>query len=1158
MVKIKNEHLEVFGKEVEDPSDQQMKRICSESFSPAPILQAEEEDVGRGRLLSAGSSSNCVPQVTLQQDVLEAPAPNNKPDKSLRRDPTLQEATADNANLSETCAVDEEGNPKERLCYSNNSERNATFNYCDNHISTSRYTVWTFLPVNIFEQFQRVANVYFLIMVILTLIPQVSSLNPATTAFPLVIVLAISAIKDGADDWARHKSDRQLNSFETEVLRDGEWVVTQWQHVVVGDFVRLERDDAMPADLLVLSSSLPHGICYVDTADLDGENNLKIRSALKGKEDSLTNEEALSEFKAMLRYEVPSPDLYQFSGKIVDIQTGDIQAIDNSCILLRGMKLRNTEWCVGLVLFTGNDTKLMMNNTGSPFKRTKIDQQVNWLIIYIFAIMAIIAIISAIMASVWARETGFGFAAYLPLNPELATPAKIGVVSFFSFVILYSALLPISLYVSIEFIRLGQSFLIYWDLRMYHEPTNTPAVARTTTLNEELGQIEYVFSDKTGTLTQNVMRFMQCSIGGRVYGKVEEENRSSRDKKKASPMVPVDFSFNSRADPNFVFYDQSLVDEVKAGNPETAAFFHLLSLCHTVQCEEKDDGKLVYNAESPDEAALVEAAKNFGYVFRRRDKSTMVIEVHGEEEKYEILQVLEFNSDRKRMSMILRYPDNTIHVLCKGADSVMFPLLTIDKDTTEVINNHLELFATIGLRTLVVSEKVLNVAEYEAWNLKHTEATLELEDRGVKVDAVSALIENNLTLVGVSAIEDRLQVGVPLTIASLHSANIKIWVLTGDKQETAVNIGFSCKLLTNDMQIYIVNGRSSEQVASQLHSIWDQLGHGSKMEHALIIDGTALTYGLEEDLQLDLLRVAEVCTSVICCRVSPLQKAMVVQLVRDHRQAITLAIGDGANDVSMIQSAHIGVGISGLEGRQAVMASDFSIGQFRYLERLLLVHGRWSYLRMCRFLSYFFYKNFCCTLCQLWFAIYSGWSAQTVYDAWFLSFYNIVFTSLPVMAAGIFEQDVNDRTCILYPTLYQAGQRDLLFNRFIFFMSLFKGAFHSAVCFFVPYAATGMLVLPSGAAGYEWMGVLVSGCVVVVVNLQMAMDMLRWTVINYVCILGSICSWWVFSWFQYAMPGYVAHEGYYGVMFNSQGTVTWWATLALCSCIALMPVYALK
>ena len=350
----------------------------------------------------------------------------------------------------------------------------------------------------------------------------------------------------------------------------------------------------------------------------------------------------------------------------------------------------------------------------------------------------------------------------------------------------------------------------------------------------------------------------------------------------------------------------------------------------------------------------------------------------GKVETHELLCILDFNNVRKRMSVIVKY-EGKIRLFSKGADNVIFERLAAGQDAAKRrTQEHLDKFATDGLRTLVLGVRELSQEQFDDWKAEHHQAAIALENRDEKLDAVYNMIERDLSLIGATAIEDKLQDGVPQTIANLQLAGIKVWVLTGDKQETAINIGYSCNLLNDDMwdEPYIVDGHTSEEVMKQLaahrRSIDTHMNQTRNTDalsmrtlsaasiaetepevsggFALVINGHSLVHALTPDLELAFLGVAEHCTAVICCRVTPLQKALVVELIKKYKEAVSLAIGDGANDVSMIKAADIGVGISGQEGMQAVLASDYSIAQFRYLERLLLVHGRWSYYRMCKFL----------------------------------------------------------------------------------------------------------------------------------------------------------------------------------------------------------------
>uniref|UniRef100_A0A8C0IHF9 Phospholipid-transporting ATPase n=1 Tax=Bubo bubo TaxID=30461 RepID=A0A8C0IHF9_BUBBB len=870
----------------------------------------------------------------------------------------------------------------------------------NNSIKTSKYNFFTFLPLNLFEQFQRIANAYFLFLLILQLIPQISSLAWFTTVVPLVLVLAVSGVKDAIDDFNRHKSDKHVNNRPVQVLINGMLKDEKWMNVQVGDIIKLENNNFVTADLLLLSSSEPHSLTYIETAELDGETNLKVKQALTVTAELGEDLQKLTEFNGEVKCEAPNNKLDKFTGTLT--LRGEKYALDNEKMLLRGCTIRNTEWCFGLVIYAGPDTKLMQNSGKTTFKRTSIDRLMNVLVLVIFAFLALMCLILAIGNGIWEYDKGYYFQVYLPWAEGVNSASYSGFLMFWSYVIILNTVVPISLYVSVEIIRLGNSFYIDWDRKMYYPLNDTPAQARTTTLNEELGQIKYIFSDKTGTLTQNIMCFNKCSINGKSYGDVYD---MSGQRIEINEVKKVDFSYNQLADPKFAFYDHSLVEAVKLSDVPTHRFFRLLSLCHTVMPEEKKEGNLVYQAQSPDEGALVTAARNFGFVFRARTPETITIVEMGETKIYKLLAILDFNNVRKRMSVIVRSPEGDLTLYCKGADTILYELLhsscdTLKEETTE----HLNEFAGEGLRTLVVAYKNLDEDYFQEWIRRHHEASTALEGREDKLSELYEEIEKDLMLLGATAIEDKLQDGVPQTIETLAKANIKIWVLTGDKQETAMNIGYSCNLLNDDMEdVFIIEGSTSDDVLNELSDeINIQFEKSSKKPkiipdeqangvYGLVITGHSLAYALEGNLELELVRTACLCKVVICCRVTPLQKAQVVELVKKYKKAVTLAIGDGANDVSMIKTAHIGVGISGQEGMQAVLSSDFSFAQFRYLQRLLLVHGRWSYIRMCKFLKYFFYKNFAFTLVHFWYGFFSGFSAQIGLDTSYWTVVNQFF-----------------------------------------------------------------------------------------------------------------------------------------------------------------------
>ncbi|KAE8636954.1 hypothetical protein XENTR_v10003224 [Xenopus tropicalis] len=1078
---------------------------------------------------------------------------------------------------------------KERRLRANDRDYNLKFKYATNAIKTCKYNIFTFLPLNLFEQFQRVANAYFVFLLILQLIPQVSSLSWFTTVVPLVLVLAVSAVKDATDDYYRHKSDNQVNNRTVQVLSNGQFTNEKWMNIQVGDIIKLENNNFVTADLLLLSSSEPNGLIYIETAELDGETNLKVKQSLTVTGDLGEDLEQLSRFDGEVVCEAPNNKLDTFTGTLT--YQGEKYSLDNGKILLRGCTLRNTDWCFGMVIFAGPDTKLMQNSGKSTLKRTSIDRLMNILVLWIFVFLAAMCIILAIGNGIWESNQGYYFQVYLPWAEGVTNAAFSGFLMFWSYVIILNTVVPISLYVSVEIIRLGNSYYINWDRKMYYPKKDTPAEARTTTLNEELGQIKYIFSDKTGTLTQNIMTFNKCSINGNSYGDVYDYAGNRLEINEHTEKV--DFSFNPLADPKFSFHDHRLVESVKLGEPATHEFFRLLALCHTAMSEEKKPGELVYQAQSPDEGALVTAARNFGFVFRTRTPETITVVEMGETKVYELQAILDFNNERKRMSVIVKSPDGRLILYCKGADTIVYELLDqSSEDLKETTTEHLNEFAGEGLRTLVLACKELNPTYFRDWKQRHHEASTSLDDREEKLAKLYEEIEKDLKLLGASAIEDKLQDGVPQTIETLSKANIKIWVLTGDKQETAENIGYSCNMLQDEMkEVFIIKGCSPDEVLEELRSARRKMNPESFSEtnevnvylqkkskksqiipddelkgsdtFGILINGHSLAFALEESMEIELLRTACMCTAVICCRVTPLQKAQVVQLVKKYKKAVTLAIGDGANDVSMIKTAHIGVGISGQEGMQAVLSSDFSFAQFRYLQRLLLVHGRWSYIRMCRFLRYFFYKNFTFTLVHFWYGFFCGFSAQTVYDEWFITLYNLVYTSLPVLGMSLFDQDVNDRWSLQFPELYEPGQMNRYFNIKEFIKCVLHGIYSSLILFFIPFGAMYESVREDGRAisDYQSFALMAQTCLLLVVSVQIGLDTAYWTAVNQFFIWGSMAVYFAITFTMYSDGMYLIFTGSFPFIGTARNTLNQpgvWLAIFLTTVLCVLPVVAFR
>ncbi|KAH6914262.1 calcium transporting ATPase [Coprinopsis sp. MPI-PUGE-AT-0042] len=962
----------------------------------------------------------------------------------------------------------------ERVIALNNSAVNGEF--CSNFVSTSKYNLATFLPKFLFEQFSKYANLFFLFTAFIQQIPGVSPTNRYTTIAPLAAVLLASAFKEVQEDLKRHQSDSELNSSKAKVLtQTGTFEEKKWQDIQVGDVVRIESDDFIPADVIVLSTSEPEGLCYIETANLDGETNLKIKQA-STHTVNLTNPALVNRLHGSLRSEQPNNSLYTYEGTL-DLVTD--QGIPKQVplgpdqVLLRGAQLRNTPWVYGLTVFTGHETKLMRNATAAPIKRTAVERQVNIQIVFLFILLLALSIGSTIGSSI--RSWFFANSQwYLSESTSLSGRAKGFIEDILTFIILYNNLIPISLIVTMEIVKFQQAQFINWDLDMYYAKTDTPAVCRTSSLVEELGQIEYVFSDKTGTLTCNEMEFQCCSIAGTAYAATVDDSKREETDGKGGWRTFAEMRSILEADAN-PFVDVPSTSSTPDSGAEKEViqeFLTLLAVCHTVIPEMKGE-KMVYQASSPDEAALVSGAELLGFRFHTRKPKSVFVDVLGQTQEFEILNVCEFNSTRKRMSTVVRTPEGKIKIYTKGADTVILERLSKHQPFTERTLGHLEDYATEGLRTLCIAYREIPEQEYRQWAAIYDRAASTINGRGEALDQAAELIEKDLFLLGATAIEDKLQDGVPDTIHTLQMAGIKVWVLTGDRQETAINIGMSCRLISESMNIVTVNEETAQDTAEfltkRLSAIKNQRSTGKLEDLALVIDGKSLGFALEKELSKTFLELAILCKAVICCRVSPLQKALVVKLVKKNSKALLLAIGDGANDVSMIQAAHVGVGISGVEGLQAARSADVAISQFRFLKKLLLVHGAWSYRRLSKLILYSFYKNIVLYMTQFWYSFFNNFSGQIAYESWTLSLYNVLFTVLPPLVIGIFDQFVSARILDRYPQLYILGQKNEFFTKTSFWLWVANALYHSLVLYgFSIILFWGDLKLAGGLDSGHW------------------------------------------------------------------------------------------
>uniref|UniRef100_A0A671U801 Phospholipid-transporting ATPase n=1 Tax=Sparus aurata TaxID=8175 RepID=A0A671U801_SPAAU len=1031
-----------------------------------------------------------------------------------------------------------------------------------NAIKTTKYTLLLFIPMNLFEQFHRLANIYFVGLAILNFVPVVNAFQPEVALIPICIIMALTALKDAWEDFRRYQSDRKLNNTPCLIYsrKEKQFMERRWKDVRVGDFVKVFCNEIVPADLLLLHTSDPNGVCHIETANLDGETNLKQRRDPEFKPES---------FDSLVVCERPNNNLNHFKCYAEKPDKEKVGAGIES-LLLRGCTVRNTDTAVGFVVYAGHETKSMLNNNGPRYKRSKLERKLNIDVIFCVILLFAMCLVGSLGHFVWLQKQP-GVPPYLVAdsNGHLDSPGLSAFYMFFTMIILLQVLIPISLYVSIELVKIGQIFFIANDIDLYDEETDSRVQCKALNITEDLGQIEYIFSDKTGTLTENKMVFRRCSIMGTEYAHKENGNplhcailfKQNELMQHLSllfivilhvfiymhiqpaPVAVLILDYNPpdtlpnlakmsgslrrfitswqrKPKRNRIFSEDSVIEEDHFNPPVKTEGSGAISGLQTCSLHApSQDGKpattsdnLSYEAESPDEAALVYAAKAYGFTLMGRTPNSVTVSLpSGKELVFEVLDTLAFDSVRKRMSILVRHPITKEYVLySKGADYAIMELLGTpyaehlcgkQKSIAADTQRHLDCYAREGLRTLCFTKKVVSEKEYESWSVNRQRALAAMENREELTMDTAVQLETNLSLLGATGIEDRLQEGVPDTIVALREAGIQVWVLTGDKPETAVNIGYACRLLEEEdlLACTSILDCALEEVRRYSN---DPRNVDTTPDISLVIDGRTLTMALSSDLQERFVDLAKHCRTVLCCRVTPLQKSRVVKVVREKLKVMTLAIGDGANDVNMIQAADIGIGISGQEGMQAVMASDFAISHFKHLKKLLLVHGHWCYTRLANMIIYFFYKNVAYVNLLFWYQFFCGFSGTAMIDYWLMIFFNLFFTSVPPIMFGIMDKDISAEMLLGVPELYRMGQGEYNFKTF--WISMLDAFYQSLVCFFIPYIA-----YRDSDIDVFTFGTPLNTISLFTILLHLSIEIKAWTVVHWVIILGSVAIFFI-------------------------------------------------
>uniref|UniRef100_A0A914DHL0 Phospholipid-transporting ATPase n=1 Tax=Acrobeloides nanus TaxID=290746 RepID=A0A914DHL0_9BILA len=854
-----------------------------------------------------------------------------------------------------------------------------------NVVCNQKYNIFTFIPLVLFQQFKFFLNLYFLLMACSQFIPAIQIGSPITYWGPLGFVLTITIIREAFDDLCRYLRDREMNSEKYEKLTyaDGFHPIES-ADIQVGDLIVIHKDKRVPSDVVLLRTTDKSGACFIRTDQLDGETDWKLRIAVPFTQN-LHDDMDILNLNCEVYAEKPQKDIHAFVGTY---RVNTLDGVQDGSLSVENVLWANTVLAsgtaIGLVVYTGRETRSVMNTTLPESKVGLLDLEVNNLTKILFLFVVVLSSVMVVMKGIdanWYR--------YL-----------------MRFVLLFSYIIPISLRVNLDMAKLFYSWQIGRDQAI------PDTVVRSSTIPEELGRISFLLSDKTGTLTKNEMRFKKIHLGTVSFGS-EAFQDVSRHVESAYTGKLARHSFSAKL--------QAAVEAI--------------ALCHNVTPIE-ENGLVTYQAASPDEVALVHWTEQVGVKLAFRDLHNMQLQLsNGIRKSFQILHLFPFTSESKRMGIIVK--DETtdeVSLLIKGADTVMGPMVQYNDWLDEECSN----MAREGLRTLVVAKKILTPEQLSDFEKQYHAAKMTVTDRSEHMAAVVRRLETDLQLLCLTGVEDRLQDQVTTSLELLRNAGIKVWMLTGDKLETAICIAKSSGLFSKSDNIHVFG-----QVQSRTEAHNELNALRKKSDVALVMTGSALNVCLQY-YEAEVAELVCSCTAVVCCRCSPEQKAQIVNLLKRYRKPLRVAaVGDGGNDVSMIQAAHAGIGIDAHEGKQASLAADFSITQFSHICRLLLVHGRFCYKRSCALSQFVMHRGLIISVMQAIFSCVFYFASVSLYQGVLMVAYSTAYTMLPVFSLVV-DRDVTAQNALTYPELYkELGKgRSLSFKTFCIWVlvSIFQGA----------------------------------------------------------------------------------------------------------------------
>jgi len=885
----------------------------------------------------------------------------------------------------------------------------------ENRVRNQQYTVFNFLPKILFEEFRMFYNLFFLGVALSQLIPPLRVNYLFTYLGPLIFVLSVSISKKLYDDWQRYCRDREVNMQKyTRLMKDGTLQTVYRKDIAVGDILLLHNDDRVPADCLLLKAKHESkGTIFIKTDQLDGETDWKLRRAVSSTQ-TIDEDKRLLELDAFVQLEPPRREIYDFVGNFSICLT---EGSEEKVYTEEPLSLENTLWAntviasgsaIVLVLYVGDETRSALNASKPKSKVGKLDWELNRISKMLFFFLGAMSFVLLVLK-------GFQGRWYL---------------YFMRYFLLFSSIIPISMRINLDMARTIYAYFIQ------HDEDLPECIVRSSNLPEELGRIDYLLTDKTGTLTKNEMQLKKLHLASLLFSKddledirkyalwgfTEREAHYSHGNAVISKEVLFSGSSSQTAYPQSLQHMQTVVSQALLA----------IAIAHHVTPFIEEDGTRTIQAASPDEVALVSFCEDCGLILLERSASLIRLRTPtGREEQFEILCEFPFTSAARRMGIVVRDHQTMETVFyVKGADMIIAQLVH-ENDWLEEESGNL---AREGLRTLAYAKKTLGNDELDKFMKDYQSAQRTIRNRSEAISAVQRSLEKDMEVIALTGVEDKLQDGVKETIEKLQHAGIRIWMLTGDKVETATNIAISSRLVQRSKGICTITGVSNRIEASRQLSFYRH-----RLGDVLIVDGPSLqsllTFCREEFMQLSCMAPC-----VVVCRCSPTQKSLVVRLVQSYTFSRVAAIGDGGNDVSMIQQANFGIGIPGKEGKQASLASDVSITQFSHLTCLLLWHGRNSYKRSARLAQFVIHRGLIIAVIQMVYCAIFFYAAIPIFEGWILVGYATIYTMFPVFSL-ILDVDVTKEIAFTFPELYSDLRKGRSLNLKTFLTWLLKGLY---------------------------------------------------------------------------------------------------------------------